>query len=735
MASNEPPDAEGSGRPPISSFDVPIDESGADEVEQKREARKNEAALPSVVVEALKLKGLGFSVMPLPTDKKYPPPAEWEKAVVNNPAVFLRNPGTHNYAILPPPGVFGWDVDKEAPALLEQLEASIGVRLPETLVTLTPNGRHVFYRWPAEPISRPKGAMFGGIVTRWPLGDPGQGYLVGPGSVVVQENGSLGVYRSWSWDDDEPIADLPTEWVLAALGYKPAREVKAAAGPLAVVGPHYELPESVPAGGRYDAIRDYVASQYNRGLSKDALWGAMCAELAPRFSEALTTAQLRERFERTVRSIEERLGPPAVSASTDYVSVHSAPVAQGDATGAESDTPRQAPLAGTGEGKVEQLRAVPAAEFVAQLSQRDPISYLVEGWVPGHALTVMAGHPKSMKSLAVLQMLGAFVAGDEWLGRAVSTAGAVNVGIYLTREGSVSEMLARTQALVVRHGAALGSRLRFVYEEPVDFTAAQYDRVAAMLAELESEMSVLPGQLRVMLVLDPLRDLMPDGGDENEAKTMAVVKRWCRSLIADFGFLSIVLVHHLRKSANGSTGLEMSGSGAMYGAVDSTIVWKAKKDDMPEEDSDTLVFVGEMYGTYRVETRGDAPFSGRWRWDAVETRIVTGVGRQENAAGRALPGTGRAAVIDVLRGVGLNGASTKTVSEMAEVSEDNVRKQLNRLRDDGRAVKEAGYWYADGFAPFQQPDVVLPLTSEEAAPAADDGRDDEVWTDPLHRLD
>jgi hypothetical protein len=206
---------------------------------------------------------------------------------------------------------------------------------------------------------------------------------------------------------------------------------------------------------------------------------------------------------------------------------------------------------------------------------------------------------------------------------------------------------------------------------------------------------------------------------------MAVVKRWCRSLISDFSFLSIVLVHHLRKSAAGSTGLEMSGSGAMYGAVDSTVIWKAKKENEPE-DSEALVFVGEMYGSYRVETRGDAPFTGRWRWDVSDGLIVPGVGRQETASGRAVAGTAVAGVLDALRSCGTLGATPKTIGDMTGVSDTNARVQLNRLSEKGVVVKESGLWYADGFAPFQQPDVILPV-------GAGDDDDGEVWVDPLHR--
>jgi hypothetical protein len=324
-----------------------------------------------------------------------------------------------------------------------------------------------------------------------------------------------------------------------------------------------------------------------------------------------------------------------------------------------------------------------------------------------------------MKSLAALQMLGTFVGGGEWMGRDVEGT-EVRVGLYLTREGSHSEMLARADALDLRHGSSLGNRLRFAYEQPIEFNNESYTRVSQALAELESEFSVVPGKLRVMLVLDPLRDLMPADGDENEAKTMAVVKRWCRTLIADFGFVGILLVHHLRKSANGSTGLEMSGSGAMYGAVDSTIIWKAKKEDV--EDSEVLVSVSEMFGTYRVESRGEAPFIGRWRWDNTSASIVEGAGRVVLPSGRAAPGTGKAALADILRDLGSSGASVRTLAEMLGVSEGNVRVQLGRLAETGKAIKEDGRWFAAGAAPFQSPDVILPV------------EDEEVWVDPLHRL-
>ena len=168
-----------------------------------------------------KLKGLGFSILPLPTEKKFPPPKDWEKASQNNPAVFLKNPGTHNYAVLPPPGCFGWDIDKDAPALLAELEAKLGLAAADADDADAQRGAPVLplaARTLPDPRARCSGAS--SRAGRWARG---RAISSGPGSVVVQDNGTLGAYyavRRWT------IADLPRAWAEAALDWRAPREVK-----------------------------------------------------------------------------------------------------------------------------------------------------------------------------------------------------------------------------------------------------------------------------------------------------------------------------------------------------------------------------------------------------------------------------------------------------------------------------------------------------------------------------
>jgi hypothetical protein len=358
---------------PMSSLDEPIDESGADEAEEKRAHRQRLARLRDPVGQALRLKRLGFSVIPVLTDMKDPPDVPWDRAVKSNPAVFLKNSGTRNYGVLPPPGCFGWDVDKGVPALLLDLSKRYGW-LPGTITTLTPNGKHLYFRWP-ENLARPKGPMFGQVVTRWPFGDEGQGYLVGPGSVVLQDDGTLGAYRLLATDENAPIADLPPEWAVAALNWRPASSERPAGSGevLAEVRAHYELPERVEAGLRYEAIRSYTAHLYNRGVSSEEMWPLVWMTLAPRFAVALTESEVRERFVRAVKDIGERLGP-------------------------------RLRVAGQNE-RIETTRTGRAWD-IAELLSLDirPVGFLVPGLVPKHGLGLIAGQYKAGKTTFGVQL-------------------------------------------------------------------------------------------------------------------------------------------------------------------------------------------------------------------------------------------------------------------------------------------------------------------------------------------
>ncbi len=206
-----------------------------------------------------------------------------------------------NYGLVCPDGVFVLDVDGDGVARLAELEARLGA-LPPTLRTDTAHGQHVFLRWPEE-LPRPIGQLFG-YVTRWGSG-AGAGYVIGPRSVHV----SGAVYAPAGACLE--IAVLPDPWAKAALMPAAAKDdaITATGG--------YQLPEPGYTGARYEAIRDYIASRYRRGISTDEIWAGVLAVLAPRFARPLTEPELRGRFERAWEDTPERLGEPLPDPEAD----------------------------------------------------------------------------------------------------------------------------------------------------------------------------------------------------------------------------------------------------------------------------------------------------------------------------------------------------------------------------------------------------------------------------------
>jgi hypothetical protein len=101
-----------------------------------------------------------------------------------------------------------------------------------------------------------------------------------------------------------PIADLPAAWALAAL------EASKQPDDTVTVGGSPVMPSRVPEGGRYEAILALSAQLYNRGLDRDAAWSVVRDQAASHFTVPLPESDVRDRFDRTWKDIEVRLGQP-----------------------------------------------------------------------------------------------------------------------------------------------------------------------------------------------------------------------------------------------------------------------------------------------------------------------------------------------------------------------------------------------------------------------------------------
>lgn len=199
-----------------------------------------------------------------------------------------------NYGMLPPEGVFAWDVDEEDDGIakLARLEEQYGP-LPATLRTNTAHGQHVFLRWP-EGVPRPLKKMFG-YVTRWGTGSH-QGYVIGPRS--VHASGAVYVPAIGALE----IAEIPERWVRGILDGESAK-------PITVGG---ELPE---VGGRHDWLRD--RARFFRGFmdSKETLRAALIAE-----NERLPQPKTTEEVERAIGRVFEQFPLDPVEDQEERVS-------------------------------------------------------------------------------------------------------------------------------------------------------------------------------------------------------------------------------------------------------------------------------------------------------------------------------------------------------------------------------------------------------------------------------
>jgi hypothetical protein len=158
---------------------------------------------------ALTLAAKGFAVFPCGVAAKVPATAHGLKDATTDTDLIRQWWRTDpNYNIAVATGavskIFVIDVDGlDAEFELRKLEAEHGA-LPPSIEVITARGRHVYFRWPAQPIRNSAGKIAPGIDVR---GDGG--YVLVPPSVHPS-----GKEYAWSVDSSNSIAEAPA-WLLA----------------------------------------------------------------------------------------------------------------------------------------------------------------------------------------------------------------------------------------------------------------------------------------------------------------------------------------------------------------------------------------------------------------------------------------------------------------------------------------------------------------------------------------
>jgi KaiC/GvpD/RAD55 family RecA-like ATPase len=222
---------------------------------------------------------------------------------------------------------------------------------------------------------------------------------------------------------------------------------------------------------------------------------------------------------------------------------------------------------GTSERLQDGLRSVTAAALVAEPAPL--FDALVERLFPAIGVTLVAGDPKSMKTMLALELALAVASPTvgSVFGLPIVRHGPV---IFVEEEGGRRKLAERTAMQAAGLDVPVPEDLHFVLHQGVRLDTD--GSVRALLALVER---IEP----VMVALDPL--VLLHSGDENKASDMGKLMRRLVRLAADHQ-LCVVLVHHVSKPQEGRrlsrTAQRLRGSSAFAGATDGTIILDREGD-------------------------------------------------------------------------------------------------------------------------------------------------------------
>ncbi len=203
---------------------------------------------------------------------------------------------------------------------------------------------------------------------------------------------------------------------------------------------------------------------------------------------------------------------------------------------------------------------VPARRFqlvpIAEVNDRDPPKYLVDGVLLSDTLAGLVGEPGTFKSILALDMALSVAQGLDWQGHRTRR----RLAIYVSGEGSggIGRRLAAWEAHV-------GVEAAGCYLLPQALQLLEGGDVEAILAAI-SELPERPG----LIVIDTLARCMV-GGDENSAKDMGRFVAAVDRLRHETG-ATVLLVHHV------TWGGRIRGSTALLGALDTLVEVKRDED-------------------------------------------------------------------------------------------------------------------------------------------------------------
>ncbi len=291
-----------------------------------------------------------------------------------------------------------------------------------------------------------------------------------------------------------------------------------------------------------------------------------------------------------------------------------------------------------------------------------PVRWTIPEILP-EGLTLLAGKPKLGKSWLALSVALSIAAGGVALGAQPVAKGDV---LYLALEDNARRLQSRARRLLASM-TETPSNLEFALDWP---------RLGeGGLAYLEEYLKTHP-DLR-LVVIDTWARVAPPSGErrcsqyEGDYESLTPLKR-----LADTYHVSILAVHHLRKTGSSDVLDEIIGSTGVTGAVDGTMILKR---DRGQTDA-TLFVTGRD-----VEREQQLALS----FDAT-TALWTLVGNAEElCCTRA-----RQEILDLLREQGPDGMSAREIAATLPKNYHTTRSLLRKMEDAGEVRHADGHYLA-----------------------------------------
>jgi hypothetical protein len=291
-----------------------------------------------------------------------------------------------------------------------------------------------------------------------------------------------------------------------------------------------------------------------------------------------------------------------------------------------------------------------------------PVRWAIPEILP-EGLTLLAGKPRLGKSWLALSLALTIAAGGMALGTQPVTQGDV---LFLALEENARRLQARAQQLLASMtGVPSGMEC-----------ALDWPRLGeGGLTSLEAYLKAHPNTR--LVVIDTWARLAPPSGKrrcpqyEGDDEALTPLKR-----LADTYHVSILAVHHLRKTTSRDVLDEVTGSISMTGAVDGMLILKRERGQTE----------GSLFVTGRaIEREQQLALS----FDAA-TALWTLVGNAEEV-GRT---RARQEILELLREQGPDGMSAREVAKALEKNYHTTRSLLRKMEDTGQVRRSAGRYVA-----------------------------------------